>query len=136
MRILALSAHIALAVLAFAAASTALAADDWSKGVIVSADRQPDARDKEDRAVYACARTMMHEMFPEAARIRVVTNPGDRQVFNTSADSALPGVQMAVLLTATDPDTGKPLGTAECDVSPDAKVQALKPGVKDLAPRP
>jgi hypothetical protein len=39
---------------------------------------------------------------------------------------------MAVLLKATHPDTGKALGTAECDVSRDAKVQSLKPGVKDL----
>ena len=100
MRSLPLAGHVAIAFIAVAAATTARAADDWSKGVIVSADREPDTRSKDDRAIYACARTMMHEMFPEATRIR------------------------------------KPLGTAECDVSRDATVQSLKPGVKDLPPHP
>lgn len=134
MEILSVGGRIAIVVLGFATATTALAADDWSEGVIVSATGEPPTQSKEDRAVYACARAMMHDMFPQAKRIRVATNSPDRQVFNASADSALPGVQMAVLLKATDPDTGKPLGSAECDVSPDAKVQSLKPGVRDLPP--
>jgi hypothetical protein len=122
----------AIAGFALTIATTALAADDWSQGVVISAEGQPRIQSKDDRAIYACAQTMMREMFPDARRIRVVTNPRDRQVFNSSADSALPGVQMAVLLKASDPDSGKLLGTAECDVSPDSKVQSLKPGVKDL----
>jgi hypothetical protein len=77
---------------------------------------------------------MMRQMFPDATRIRVVANPRDNEVFNNSADAALPGGQMAVLLQATDPNTGKSLGIAECDVSPDAKVSSLKSGVKDLPP--
>ena len=126
----------AIVILGFAAATAAYAADDWSQGVIVSANGEPRIQTKEDRAIYACAQAMMREMFPEARRIRVATNSRDTQAFNPSADSALPGVQMAVLLRATDPDSGKPLGTAECDVSPDARVQSLKPGVKNLPPSP
>jgi hypothetical protein len=124
----------ALVILALATATAALAGDDWSQGVIVSANAEPRTASKEDRAIYACARSMMHEMFPQATHIRVVANSRDSQVFNSAADSALPGVQMAVLLQASDPDNGKPLGTAECDVSPDAKVNSLKPGVKNLPP--
>jgi hypothetical protein len=120
--------------LAFATATTALAADDWSQGVIVSANAEPRPQSKEDRAIYACAQAMMREMFPQATRVRVVADSRDSQVFNSAADSALPGVQMAVLLQAADPDTGKPLGTAECDVSANAKVNSLKPGVKNLPP--
>ena len=52
------------------------------------------------------------------ARVRNAANSRDSQVFNSAADSAIPGVQMAVLLHAAAPDTGKPLGTAECEVSP------------------
>ena len=121
---------------AIAVATVAIAADDWSQGVIVRANTEPDMKSKDDRAIYACAQTMMHEMFPQATRIRVVTNSGGKQVFNAAADSALPGVQMSVILQATDPDTGKSLGTAQCDVSPDAKVRSLKPGVKDLPGNP
>lgn len=125
--------RVIVAILALATATAALA-DDWSHGVIVSANGEPRMESRDDRAIYACARAMMHEMFPDATHIRVVANSRDNQVFNSSADSALPGVQMAVLLQATEPDTGKPLGTAECDVSPDAKVNSLKPGVKGLPP--
>lgn len=134
MEILPATARVAIVILGFAAAATAHAADDWSQGVIVSATGEPRTQSKEDRAIYACAQTMMRQMFPDATHIRVVANPRDSEVFNSSADSALPGVQMAVLLQATDPETRKPLGTAECDVSPNAKVTSLKPGVKALPP--
>lgn len=126
--------RVIIAILSLASATVALAADDWSQGVIVSAKGEPRTQSREDRAIYACAQTMMRQMFPDATHIRVVANPRDSNVFNSSADSALPGVQMAVLLQAADPETGKTLGTAECDVSPDAKVSSLKPGVKDLPP--
>jgi hypothetical protein len=135
MKVLSAPGSIIIVILGFAAETTAHAADDWSQGVIVSATGEPSTQSKEDRAIYACAQAMMREMFPEVRRIRVATNSPGTQAFNPSADSALPGVQMAVLLQATDPDSGKPLGTAECDVSRDAKVQSLKPGVRDLPTR-
>jgi hypothetical protein len=127
------SVGAAVAIVSLAAGSTALAVD-WSEGVVVSAHKPVRGGSLDDRAVYACARSMMDTMFPGKDSIRVYTNPGDNQVFDNSVDSSLPGVRMSVLLKATDAATGETLGTAECDVSRDAKVQSLKPDATDLPP--
>jgi hypothetical protein len=87
----------------------------------------------DDRAIDACAKTMVARMFPGTERIRVNTNDRGHEVFGDPDDNALPGFEMAVLLTATDAKTGAFLGTAECDVTPNAKVTELRPGAKDLA---
>lgn len=89
---------------------------------------------QDDRAINSCARTMVRRMFPGTERIQVFANTRDNQVFGNVYDDAMPGFQMAVLLKATDADTGKTLGTAECDVKPNAQVVSLRPGAKYLPP--
>jgi hypothetical protein len=76
---------------------------------------------------------MVKQMFPSTERILVFACIGGDRVFGDVGDDDLPGLEMAVLLKAADA-TGKTLGTAECDVTPNGRLVALKPGVKDLTP--
>jgi hypothetical protein len=121
-----------IGILTLSTVSTAFAINPTDGGVIVSSHRRGQSLD--DRAIYACARTMVTRMFPGKEPIRVYASTGGEQVFDDFTDDTLLGYQMAVLLTATDAKTGALLGTAECDVAPTAQVVALKPGVKDLSP--
>lgn len=130
------SVAVPVAIVSLVTASLAFAVG-WNEGVVVSADRPvPSGGSPDDRAIYACARRMMNTMFPDQERIRVYTNPGNQEVFGNTADSGVPGLEMSVLLKATDAGTGETLGTAECDVSRDATVQSLTPGATNLPPQP
>ena len=123
-------------VVALSGASLAVAASesmDWNEGVIVSANGEPRGS-LDDRAIYSCARSMMHRMFPDAQQLRVRVDPNGGQVFGGTDDSTLPGVQMTVQLQASAPDTGQTLGSAVCIVSRDGSVKSLDPGTKSLPP--
>jgi hypothetical protein len=125
-------ASVVAGVLALAVASAALAGDPLDESVIVSAHGGVRGTTLDDRAIYACARSMTRRMFPDAERVLVSTSP-DNQVFGDVDDNVLPGYQMSILLKAADADTGKTLGTAECDVTPDAKVVSLESTVATVA---
>jgi len=129
-------AAVLAGVLAFVIGSAALAVNKWDEGVIVSANTHVRGLSRDDQAIYACARSMMKTMFPGVKRIQVFVPGGQQQVFNDSVDDSMPGYRMAVLLSAASVASGKTLGTAECDVSPNARVLALRPGAKALAPDP
>jgi hypothetical protein len=111
---------IVIGVLGFAVTGTTFTAD-WQKGVVVSAHAKGH-RSLDDRAIYACARSMVSRMFPGIKRIRVFTRPAHGDY------------EMAVLLKAADARTNRPLGSAKCLVSPMAQVELLRPGVKELPP--
>jgi hypothetical protein len=128
------SAVTSLAILSFVFTCTTFGADRWAEGVVVSAQSQLKGGSLDYRAIYACARSMKHVMFPRTERIRVFANPTETNVLGDVSDDTLPGFQMAVILKATNADTGKALGTAECDVTPRAEVVSLTPGTKDLSP--
>jgi hypothetical protein len=60
-------------------------------------------------------------------------NEGDALLTAFSAGDGEATIQMSILLKAADADTGKTLGTAECDVTPDAKVVSLESTVATVA---
>jgi hypothetical protein len=114
-------------------ACAAFATKPVDEGVIAGDDHNR-GRSLDDQAIESCARAMVGQMFPGTERIRVLANkPGDNEVFGNVTSNAL-GLQMAVLLEASDVDTGKTLGTAACNVTSDAHVVSLRPGAKDLPP--
>jgi hypothetical protein len=94
--------------------------------VVVSAHGKLHGASLDDRAVYACARSMIRTLLPAHQRIRVFT-PADTQVFGDIDDDVLPGYEMSALLRATDVGTGETLPTGQCDVTPAAKVVSLRP---------
>lgn len=101
---------------------------------VTASDAHYRGRSLDDRAIDSCARAMVTRMFPGTERVRVLANnPGGHEVFSNFTSNAM-GLQMAVLLKASDADTGKTLGTATCNVKPDAQVVSLTPGAKDLPP--
>ncbi|HUN75329.1 MAG TPA: hypothetical protein VMU40_12525 [Steroidobacteraceae bacterium] len=127
---------VSAGVLVLALGSSALAVPERDQGVIVRANTQAHAGTRDDRAIDACARSMLRTMFPGRELIRVRIPRGAPQIFGDSDDDGMPGYQMAVLLEASDPASGRALGSAECDVSPSARVISLRPGAKELIPDP
>ncbi len=126
-------AAVLTGMLTLAAASAVLASDKWEEGVVVRAHGSVPGGSLDDRAIFACAKSMMRTMFPGAKQVRVFTASGE-QIFSDADDNVLPGYEMSVSLKATDLKTGKTLGTAECDVTPAAKVTSLRPGARVLQP--
>jgi len=125
---------VSAGVLMLALGSSALAVPERDPGVIVSANTQARGATRDDRAIDACARSMLRTMFPGRELIRVRIPRGSPQIFGDSDDDSMPGYQMAVLLEASDPANGRALGSAECDVSPSARVIWLRPGATELIP--
>jgi hypothetical protein len=119
-------AAVVIGILALAGASAALAGERWDEGVVVSAHGKLHGASLGDRAVYACARSMLRELLPGYQRIRVFT-ASDAQVFGDIDDDVPPGYEMSVLLKVTDVGTGETLGTAEYEVTLAAKVVSLQP---------